>query len=111
MTRVFENDELSEFRAQWKQEIETEKGKSNDEDALDLYRQALYYEREGQPFEAVRYYRRAFKLNPELEHSKQAQLEADFLSPETVQFQPASKNQKVSQNLKQVSFIHFFSIC
>jgi len=78
------DDELSEFRDRWKQELETREEsqgtQTKEEMSIDLYRQALFYEREGQPFKAVRFYRKAFKLNPTLEHSREAQLNADFLS-------------------------------
>lgn len=105
-----ENDELLEFRAQWKEEIETKtikEVKTKVEQSLDLFRQALYYEREGQPFEAVRYYRQAFRLNPELEHSRQAQLDADFLGLEGQNQQPENHQQqnfKISHNLAPVSY-------
>ena len=80
---LFEEDnrDLEEFRAQWQQELFSTVGVrgSSEEEARYEYQQALYYEREGQPFEAVKHYRKAFKLDPALEHSREEQLRADFL--------------------------------
>ena len=73
-----DNAELLAFRDKWKKELDSHVNETA-QDSYEIYRQALYYEREGQPYEAVRYYRKAFKLNPELEFSREAQLKADFL--------------------------------
>jgi len=73
-----DNADLLAFRDKWKKELDNHVNETV-QDSYEIYRQALYYEREGQPYEAVRYYRKAFKLNPDLEFSREAQLQADFL--------------------------------
>ena len=79
-----DTEELAQFRAKWKEELnfnqEPKSDTSEDEESIKIsqiekslywFKKALHYERKAQPFLAVEYYRKAFKLNPSLEHSKE----------------------------------------
>ena|SRR3990167_2425721 len=88
-----DTDELAQFRAKWKEELNYFKDHNQSDDQSDeesiknkqiekslyWFKKGLHYERKSQPYLAVEYYRKAFKLNPTLEHSKELQLEADWL--------------------------------
>ena len=81
------DDHLSEFRNQWRQELttagevntnnseeekeDTSRGETEEDDlhsrARDLFMQGVEYEQDGKLYEAVRYYRKAEKLVPNIE--------------------------------------------
>lgn len=65
-----EPSELSEFRNQWRQELKEEMSttKSIEDQAKDLFLEGVELERKGKCFEAVRHYRRAVQLVPDIEY-------------------------------------------
>ena len=60
-------DELSNFRTAWKQELSTTASQSKEEKARALYKEGMKLEREGYCYEAMEYYRRALQLVPDLD--------------------------------------------
>lgn len=66
------NDEvLSEFRNQWRQELQgtqsSDSGRTLEEEARALFQQGVDLERKGNCFEAIRHYKRAIHLVPDIE--------------------------------------------
>lgn len=62
---------LSEFRNQWRQELQegpqTSEERSEEDQAKSLFQQGVDLERKGRCFEAIRLYRRAIQLVPDIE--------------------------------------------
>lgn len=61
---------LSEFRNQWRQELQTQQTseeRSQEDQAKLLFQQGVDLERKGKCFEAIRLYRRAIQLVPDIE--------------------------------------------
>lgn len=72
---------LSEFRNQWRQELQTPQTEesSREDQAKSLFQQGIDLERKGKCFEAIRLYRRAIQLVPDIEfkmYSQQQQKQA-----------------------------------
>lgn len=69
---------LSDFRNQWRQELhessQFDTGRSQEDDeAKELFLQGVDLERKGKCFEAIRLYRRAIQLDPDIEFKSYAQ--------------------------------------
>jgi F-box protein 9 len=71
---VVTDEVLSEFRNQWKQELNSEinslkvgREKSLEEEARALFQQGVDLERKGKCFEAIKHYRKAIHLVPDIE--------------------------------------------
>lgn len=73
-------DELSEFRNQWRQELQetpqTTEERSREDQAKLLFQQGVDLERKGKCFEAIRLYRRAIQLVPDIEFKMYTQQKA-----------------------------------
>lgn len=71
--QIVDNQVLSEFRNQWRQELQTSQVESDDlekseeEKAKMLFLQGVDLERKGKCFEAMRLYRKAVQLVPDIE--------------------------------------------
>lgn len=68
---------LNEFRNQWRQELQggqsSEIEKSREEEAKDLFLQGVDLERKGKCFEAIKMYKRAIQLDPDIEFKSYSQ--------------------------------------
>lgn len=73
--QIIDDQALSEFRNQWRQELQTpsqsiatETERSEEEQAKRLFLQGVDLERKGKCFEAMRLYRKAVQLVPDIEY-------------------------------------------
>lgn len=69
--KIASDELLSEFRNQWRQELQgtqsSESGRTLEEEARALFQQGVDLERKGKCFEAIRHYKRAIHLVPDIE--------------------------------------------
>lgn len=68
--KLASDEVLSEFRNQWRQELQigtTSSGQTLEEEARSLFQQGIDLERKGKCFEAIRHYKRAIHLVPDIE--------------------------------------------
>lgn len=80
MAEPYNNEELESFRRQWKNEIVTSQGQqvpgqldaadkdtTNDDKAMAMYLTGVEHEESGELLEAIKYYKRAIHLSPDVE--------------------------------------------